>query len=117
MTRARFATGSDSEDTLLSLLFPAPSGCCLEVGAFDGVLGSTTLIFERRGWRAILVEPLPELAERARVRRRGPVLPVAAAPRDRPGGPRARRSRIRPSPACPEAFPGGKCGGCGNRPW
>ncbi|HZK81957.1 MAG TPA: hypothetical protein VFC46_12840, partial [Humisphaera sp.] len=71
-----------SEDTLLGKLFPAAAGCCLEVGAFDGVVGSTSLAFEERGWRTILVEPLPELAALARARRRGPVFAVAAGPRN-----------------------------------
>ena len=69
-----------SEDTLLAEVFQGEGGCCLEVGAFDGVTGSTSLAFEERGWRTILVEPLPELAALARSRRRGPVFAVAAGP-------------------------------------
>jgi FkbM family methyltransferase len=70
------------EDALLARLFTAATGTCLEVGAYDGATGSTTLAFEDRGWTAILVEPLPELAARARARRRGSVFAVAAGPAD-----------------------------------
>lgn len=69
-----------AEDALLAEIFTASTGCCLEVGAFDGVIGSTTLAFEQRGWTAILVEPLPWLATQAKARRRGPVYVAAAGP-------------------------------------
>jgi FkbM family methyltransferase len=41
-------------------------GLCVEVGAHNGVHGSTTLYFERRGWTAVLVEANPELAQQCR---------------------------------------------------
>lgn len=68
------------EDVRLAAIFPGQTGCCLEVGAFDGLAGSATLAFERRGWRAILVEPVPQLAAAARANRRGPVFEAAAGP-------------------------------------
>jgi FkbM family methyltransferase len=68
------------EDLILLELFPEASGCCLEVGAFNGIDGSNTLAFEKRGWKAILVEPLADLAANARRFRRGPVWEVAAGP-------------------------------------
>lgn len=45
-------------------------GFFIEAGANDGVQQSNTLYFERyRGWRGLLVEPVPELAERCRANR------------------------------------------------
>lgn len=42
-------------------------GFFIEAGANDGVNQSNTLYFERYyGWRGLLVEPIPELAERCR---------------------------------------------------
>jgi FkbM family methyltransferase len=42
-------------------------GFFIEAGANDGVRQSNTLYFERyRGWRGLLVEPVPELAEHCR---------------------------------------------------
>ncbi len=69
------------EDRLLLEIFhDLPDGVCLEVGAFDGCAGSATLAFERKGWTAILVEPLPELAARIRQHRKGLVFEAAAGP-------------------------------------
>jgi FkbM family methyltransferase len=45
-------------------------GFFVEAGANDGVTYSNTFFFERyRGWRGLLIEPLPELAEKCRRRR------------------------------------------------
>ncbi|MCB1887699.1 MAG: FkbM family methyltransferase [Rhodocyclaceae bacterium] len=50
----------------------------VEVGALDGVTGSNTLFFEMfRGWRGLLVEAVPELAEAARQNRRSPCVSAA----------------------------------------
>lgn len=68
------------EDEYLAEIFPSDRGVCLEVGAFDGLAGSATYRFEQRGWLAVLVEPVPFLAEKARAARRGPVFAVAAGP-------------------------------------
>ncbi|NJK92736.1 MAG: FkbM family methyltransferase [Blastochloris sp.] len=57
-----------------------PTGICLEVGAYDGITGSATYVFEQRGWVAILVEPLPEMASSIRKHRKGPFFPIAAGP-------------------------------------
>jgi FkbM family methyltransferase len=52
------------EDHLLAEFFRnKPSGLCVEVGANDGINGSTTLYFESLGWNCILVEPNPALCE------------------------------------------------------
>jgi len=67
------------EDALLSHIFRDQSnGVCLEIGALDGVKDSATLHFEKNGWRCVLVEANPELAEQARANRRGPVFSCAA---------------------------------------
>jgi FkbM family methyltransferase len=45
-------------------------GVFVEAGAYDGYWGSNTYWFERfRGWSGVLVEPVPELAARARKER------------------------------------------------
>jgi len=42
------------------------SGTFVEIGANDGTFCSNTWGLAQRGWRGILVEPVPELAERCR---------------------------------------------------
>lgn len=54
------------------------SGSCVEVGAFDGVTGGATLLFERLGWKCLLVEPNPEAALQATINRTSPVVACAA---------------------------------------
>jgi FkbM family methyltransferase len=45
-------------------------GFFIEAGANDGVTQSNTLFFERhRGWRGLLIEPIPELAAKCRKNR------------------------------------------------
>ena len=67
---------------LLEIFNGSESGVCVEVGAFDGVTGSTTRAFELLGWTTILVEPVPELAQQIRRQRSGRVFEVAAGPSD-----------------------------------
>ena len=68
------------EDQTLSRIFVGrSSGTCVEVGANDGVHGSTTLFFEKVGWRCVLVEPNPELCAELRAIRRAVVLEYAAS--------------------------------------
>lgn len=46
------------------------NGIFVEVGANDGQTQSNTAYFARhRGWRGLLIEPIPELAARCRVAR------------------------------------------------
>lgn len=72
-----------AEDLGLARIFEGrDAGVCLEVGAFDGITGSATYAFERRGWTAVLVEPLPEMAALIRERRKGPLFNVAAGDAD-----------------------------------
>jgi len=57
------------EDRLLDKLFEGRRrGVCVEVGANNGVDGSTTLYFEEIGWDCILVEPNPALCREVRAR-------------------------------------------------
>jgi FkbM family methyltransferase len=44
-------------------------GFYVEVGAYDGVKMSNTYFFEQHGWRGLLVEADPDLADRCRVAR------------------------------------------------
>jgi FkbM family methyltransferase len=71
------------EDRILAGLFPGQmKGTCVEVGANDGVSGSTTLYFERIGWRCVLVEPNPELAAKLRRERTAQTFECAASSTD-----------------------------------
>lgn len=71
-----------NEDKILSEIFSSQvSGLCMEVGANDGVHGSTTLFFEKKGWECILVEPNPMLADELRKVRSGRVFECAASSR------------------------------------
>jgi FkbM family methyltransferase len=55
------------EDRLLYEYFhEKKAGYYVEVGACDGIYASNTFFFERLGWRGLLIEPIPELAERCR---------------------------------------------------
>jgi FkbM family methyltransferase len=57
----------DELDRKLADYVPERNGIFVEAGAFDGYGGSNTYWFERfRGWSGVLVEPTPELADRAR---------------------------------------------------
>lgn len=74
-------------DLKLSRHLDFVGGFFVEAGANDGIKQSNTLFFERhRGWRGLLVEPIPELA--ARCRRNRPQCLVencALVATDRPG--------------------------------
>jgi FkbM family methyltransferase len=54
-------------DRKLAEFLPKRDGRFVEAGAYDGYLQSNTYWFERfRGWTGVLIEPIPELADRAR---------------------------------------------------
>jgi FkbM family methyltransferase len=54
------------EPTLAQLL-PQSDGVFVEAGAYDGYFSSNTYWLERfREWTGVLIEPIPELAQRAR---------------------------------------------------
>jgi FkbM family methyltransferase len=68
------------EDRILDKLFQGKSqGVCVEVGANNGVDGSTTLHFEELGWDCILVEPNPMLCRELRERRKARLFECAAS--------------------------------------
>jgi FkbM family methyltransferase len=68
------------EDRLLDKMFSGKStGYCVEVGANDGVTGSTTLYFEAKGWNCLLIEPNPALCHRLRIERSSKVVECAAS--------------------------------------
>jgi FkbM family methyltransferase len=59
-------------DRKLAELLPHRGGYFVEAGAYDGFIQSNTYWFERfRGWRGVMVEPVPHLFARARRQRRG----------------------------------------------
>ncbi len=74
----------DDLDRKLFAYLPERGGTFVEAGAFDGYWGSNTYWFERfRGWSGVLIEPLPELAERAHAERpRSRVIQCALVPPD-----------------------------------
>jgi FkbM family methyltransferase len=76
-------------DRKLAALVPGEGGYFVEAGAYDGFIQSNTYWFERfRGWRGVLVEPVPHLYRRARRQRGGAhVVNCALVPDDHPGGP------------------------------
>lgn len=59
------------------------SGFFIEAGGNDGLTQSNTLYFERYlGWRGLLIEPIPALAEQCRANRPGAIVEnVALVPR------------------------------------
>ncbi len=68
------------EDRLLDRMFSGKeTGYCVEVGANDGVTGSTTLYFEAKGWNCLLIEPNPALCHHLRIERSSKVVECAAS--------------------------------------
>jgi FkbM family methyltransferase len=64
------AYGLDQLDAKLALHLKFANGFYVEAGANDGVTQSNTALLARhRGWRGLLVEPVPELARRCRLLR------------------------------------------------
>lgn len=53
------------EDKLIEQFFPKNyQGVCIEVGAYDGIGGSNTYHFEKKGWRCLCIEPNPQAFEK-----------------------------------------------------
>ena len=52
--------GLDLLDQRIAHHVTAPFGTFVELGAFDGITQSNTVSFERRGWRGVLIEPVPD---------------------------------------------------------
>jgi FkbM family methyltransferase len=62
--------GQFAEDRILEEIFgDRAEGCCVEIGAYDGRTGSASYLFEKRGWRCLLIEPIPALVEEIRTHR------------------------------------------------
>lgn len=58
-------------DEKLECLLPCHGGWFVEAGAYDGFQQSNTYYFAKlKGWRGVLIEPLPQLASRCRQRRK-----------------------------------------------
>lgn len=74
-------------DRKLDGLLDRDGGFFVEAGGFDGYTQSNTYYLERfRGWQGVLVEPMPELAEQARLNRpRAKVLQCALVSSDYSG--------------------------------
>jgi FkbM family methyltransferase len=68
----------DELDRKVAAQLPA-RGVFVEAGAHDGLTQSNTAMLEfSRGWRGLLIEPIPELARRCRASRPGSVVEEAA---------------------------------------
>ena len=82
----RHSFGLDQLDTSLANHLQYHGGFFVEAGANDGLSQSNTAYFERYlGWRGLLIEPIPELAERCkRNRPRAMVEQCALVARDFP---------------------------------
>ena len=52
-------------------------GRCIEVGAYDGIKGSNTKLFEDRGWEVVCIEPNPYIFPKLIENRKGPCLEAA----------------------------------------
>ena len=60
-------TSQHGEDKIIESLFPKDyKGVCVEVGAYDGKRDSNTYYFEKNGWRALCIEPIPEQFEKCK---------------------------------------------------
>jgi FkbM family methyltransferase len=58
--------GLDQLDARIAEHVTAPIGTFVELGAYDGITQNNTLHFEEKGWRGVLVEPLPTVFEACR---------------------------------------------------
>jgi FkbM family methyltransferase len=68
--RERQYYGLDGLDQKLEAYLDFDKGVFVEAGANDGLTQSNTAYFEQcRGWRGMLVEPIPELAAKCRANR------------------------------------------------
>jgi FkbM family methyltransferase len=65
------------EQALVRKFFDGRVGTFADVGAHEPVVNSQTYHLESRGWNGVLIEPIPELAERLSRERKSPVFQVA----------------------------------------
>ncbi len=76
------------EDRLDQLFEGARGGYFIEAGAFNGLAQSNTYWLERmRGWRGVLVEPVPQHFEACRARRRATAVQAALVDSAHDGSP------------------------------
>jgi FkbM family methyltransferase len=55
------------ESSYLQTLFPPNYiGVAVEVGAYNGINGSNTYLFEKKGWKCMCIEPVPEEFEKCK---------------------------------------------------
>ena len=55
------------ESSYLQTLFPPNYiGVAVEVGAYNGISGSNTYLFEKKGWKCMCIEPVPEEFEKCK---------------------------------------------------
>lgn len=75
--------GINNIDQQLHKYLPNKNGFFIEAGANNGINQSNTLFFERDlGWKGILIEPVPELAELCRNNRTNPTINAALVASD-----------------------------------
>jgi FkbM family methyltransferase len=67
--RLKFTYAQEGEDIIAQALLPEPEGFYVEVGGFHPVSISNTYLFYRKGWRGIVIDPVPRVAELFRKRR------------------------------------------------
>jgi len=72
--RLKFTYAQEGEDIIAQALLPEAKGFYVEVGAFHPVSISNTYLFYRKGWRGIVIEPVPEVVQLFRLRRPGDVV-------------------------------------------
>ena len=62
--------GQFETDKVIETYFPDKNdGICIEVGAYDGIKGSNTKLFEDKGWYALCIEPNPYIYKELRSNR------------------------------------------------
>lgn len=61
--------GLNELDRKIAEYVPQQQGVFVDVGANDGINQSNSLYFERKGWRGILIEPVPETYEKCKQNR------------------------------------------------
>ena len=53
--------GQFLEDKYINELFSNKNnGVCIDVGAYDGITGSNSFLFEQNGWDCLCIEPIPD---------------------------------------------------------
>lgn len=73
----------EEDQWLLDNLKVPDKGVFIEVGAYDGLSGSTTLKLEQMGWKGFLVEPDPVSASRCKANRQNKTFQCGVS--NRPG--------------------------------